>query len=157
MKLIVKEKKPRYVKPASIKELEQLHFDCKRTQYHDTPVRYLVKNTFRDDTANGLTKCIIAWLKIQGYFAARVNTTGIYSKRLNKYIYSGSTKGMADITAVIDGKHVSIEVKVGRDKPRPEQLKVQKRIEDSGGIYIFVHSFDEFLEKIKKEKYEKNI
>jgi predicted transcriptional regulator len=56
---------------------------------------------------------------------------------------------MADITAVVNGRHVSIEVKTGRDKPRLEQMKVKRQIEHTGGIYIFAHSFDEFLEQIQ--------
>jgi Holliday junction resolvase len=57
---------------------------------------------------------------------------------------------MADITAVVNGKHVSIEVKTGRDKPRPEQMKVKQQIEHAGGIYIFVRTFEDFLEQIQQ-------
>jgi hypothetical protein len=56
---------------------------------------------------------------------------------------------MADITAVVNGRHVSIEVKTGRDKPRPEQMNVKRQIEDAGGIYIFVRTFEDFLEQIQ--------
>jgi hypothetical protein len=101
---------------------------------------------FRDDTANGLTSLIIAWLKVNKYFAARVNTMGIYDVKRGIWRKSGSTLGMADITAVIDGKHISIEIKAGHDKPRPDQLKVQNDVIVSGGCYLFVHSFDEFLQ-----------
>jgi hypothetical protein len=56
---------------------------------------------------------------------------------------------MADITAVIKGQHVSIEVKYGRDRIRPEQMKVKQEIEEAGGRYIIASSFDNFLEQIK--------
>jgi hypothetical protein len=90
----------------SIKELERLHYADKQAKHPDIKPSYLPKTTFRDDSANGLTKCIVAWLQLHGYFA-------------------------------------------GRDKPRPEQLRAKREIEHAGGIYIFVHSFDEFLEQIK--------
>jgi hypothetical protein len=61
---------------------------------------------------------------------------------------------MADITAVVNGRHVSIEVKTGRDKPQPEQMKMKSQIEHAGGMYIFVHSFDEFLEQIQRLEYQ---
>ncbi len=136
----------RYIKPDSIKELERLHFECKQKKHPDVP--YLVKTKFRDDTANGLTKCITAWLQIHGHFAGRVNTTGTYNSKLGKYIHSGSKKGMADITAVIRGKHVSIEIKTGKDRMRPEQIKVKQEIEAAGGVYIVASSFDNFLHQI---------
>jgi hypothetical protein len=141
--------KPRYNKPASIKDLERLHYADKQAKHPDIPKAYLPKTAFRDDSANALTKCIVAWLQLHGCFAGRVNTTGTYNHKLRKYIHSGSRKGMADITAVVNGRHVSIEVKTSRDKPRPEQMKAKQEIERAGGIYIFVHSFDEFLEQIQ--------
>ena len=143
-----KKAKPGYKKPESIKELERLHFEAKKTLHPDTP--YLVQTKFRDDTANELTRCILGWLKLNGHFGARVNTMGTYNAKLGKYIRSGSKKGMADITAVINGKHVSIEVKTGRDKIRLEQMKVKSEVEAAGGVYIVASTFDDFLEQIKK-------
>jgi VRR-NUC domain. len=150
----LREKKPKrkpkapYRKPDSVKELEQLYFEQKRMRNPDMP--FPVKTKFRDDSANGLTRCITAWLQLHGYFAGRVNTTGTYNQKLGRYIYSGSKRGMADVTAVINGRHVSIEIKYGKDRIRPEQLKVKKEIEAAGGVYIIASSFDGFVEKIKR-------
>jgi Holliday junction resolvase len=77
---------------------------------------------------------------------------GTYSKKMGKYVRSGSKKGMADITSIINGKHVSIEIKTGRDKMRPDQLKVRDEVEAAGGIYIVASTFDNFLEQIKNQK-----
>ena len=137
-----------YIKPASVKELEKLHFECKKQKHPDVP--YILQTKFRDDTANGLTKCITSWLELNGYFSARINTTGTYNSKLGKWIYSGSKKGMADITAILKGKHISVEIKSGKDKPRPEQLKVKQEVEAAGGVYIFVRNFDDFLTQINK-------
>ena len=141
--------KPRYVKPSSVKELERLHFDRKCLNRPDLPCH--VKTIFRDDSANGLTRCITAWLQLHGCFAARVNTQGTYNQKLGRYIHSGSKRGMADITSVINGRHVSIEVKAGKDRLRPEQQKVKQEIESAGGVYLIVRSFDDFLEQINQK------
>jgi len=144
-----KQRKPLYRKPESIKELEQAYFEYECKKYPNFPNYARVVTKFRDDNANGLTRCIVKWLEMHQYFAGRVNTTGIYSQKLKKYIYSGSKRGMADVTAVIDGRHVSIEVKVGKDKMRLAQVEVKREIEQAGGVYIVASSFDNFLEQIE--------
>ena len=145
----VKKKQPktRYVKPQSLKELETLNFKAKQEKYPGNPA--VIKPSYRDDSANELTRSISAWLKLNGHFAARINTMGTYSTKLGKYIRSGSKKGMADLTAVVNGKHVSIEIKIGRDKMRPDQLRVKAEVEGAGGRYLVVHSFDDFLKQIQ--------
>ena len=142
-----KARKPPYRKPQSVKDLEEKLFELKKQKYVDSP--YLVKHKLRDDTANGLTKCICAWLKVNGYFGARTNTTGIYNAKLGRYIHSGSTKGQADINAVVGGRSIQIEIKIGKDKPRAEQLKVAEQVRNAGGQYLFIKSFDDFLGQIK--------
>ena len=142
--------KPPYRKPQSIKDFEEEYMRWHyRGKEHIFAPEMRIKLTFRDDKANGLTKLIEAWLKVNGHFGGRVNTQGNYSVKLGKFITSGSKKGMADITAVMNGRHVSIEVKIGNDKPREAQLEVQRQIQKAGGVFIFVSSFDDFLNQIK--------
>ena len=57
---------------------------------------------------------------------------------------------MADINAVVKGKSISIEVKIGKDKIRESQLKVKREIEAAGGVYLIVRSFDDFLEQFEQ-------
>jgi len=139
-------RKQPYSKPDSLRQLERLHLERKNAK---RPGFAHIKTTFRDDSANALTRSITAWLQLHGHFAARVNTTGTYNQKLKKYIHSGSRRGMADITAVINGRHVSIEIKHGKDRILPEQLKVKSEIEQAGGIYIIASTFDNFLQQIK--------
>lgn len=137
--------KPRYVKPDSIKKLEQ---DYKAWHYsqRNIPDKLHMDFKFVDNTANGLTKAIMTYLKINGHFAARINSGATYDPRLGIYRKgSGATTGMADINAVVNGKSISIEVKIGKDKMRESQKIVKEQIEKSGGIYIFVRSFDDFI------------
>jgi hypothetical protein len=42
------------------------------------------------------------------------------------------------------------EVKVGRDRPRPEQLAEQQRERQAGGIYEFVSTPEQFFELFDK-------
>jgi len=143
-----KVRKPSYKKPQSIKQLEIQEFEYKKQRHPDNPA--VIKRSFRDDTANGLTNCVCKWLKINNYYGARVNTMGNYNPKLKKWVYSGSTRGAADINAIIDGKSIQIEVKAGKDKPRPEQLEVAEKVRSAGGYYIFVKTFDDFLGQIEK-------
>ena len=151
----------RYVKPASIVELERLHFEHKRKKHPDIPFPVQVK--FRDDTANGLTNAIIQYLQLHGHQAERINTMGRpidnsrtftdcigRQRRIGgvKWIPSGSTPGSADISATIGGRSVKIEVKIGRDQQSQAQKEYQRKVEQAGGAYMIATSFDSFLEQI---------
>jgi hypothetical protein len=88
---------------------------------------------------------------MHSHFAARINSGAVYDQRLGIYRKgSGATAGMADVNAVMGGKSVSIEVKIGKDKIRESQLKVKAQIEQAGGVYIIVRSFDDFLQQIEE-------
>lgn len=66
----------RYCKPEALKELENSLFEKKRTRHPNIPQHYLVKDQYRDDTANSLTKCIIPYIQTNGGQCERINTTG---------------------------------------------------------------------------------
>lgn len=94
--------------------------------------------------ANGLTKFITNFLFWKGHRATRVNVQG---RMVNgKWIPSSTRKGTADISATIKGRSVMIEIKVGSDKPRLEQLQEQQRERMAGGIYEFISTPEMFLE-----------
>ena len=58
----------------------------------------------------------------------------------------GTTKrGTADIHAVIGGRHVSIEVKAGRDRMSDAQHKTKAAIESCGGVYYIARDFESFI------------
>jgi hypothetical protein len=154
-----KKRKP-YWKPEAVRELEQMDFEFR---YRDSilPDHVRSYNRFRDDTANGLTKCILAYLKLHGAFASRINTTGIYRNDIKKFVPNTQKKGLADISATYRGVSIQIEVKVGRDKMSASQLQVKSDFEKSGGYWYtarnftdFKNWFDKVLENNKKfQKY----
>lgn len=63
-----------------------------------------------------------------------------------RWIHSTTRKGSADISATIRGRSVMLEIKIGNDKPRPEQLEEQRREIAAGGLYFFVKTPEDFLE-----------
>ncbi len=137
--------KEKYKKSEALKELEREFNEHKRKEHPTLPDHAFVYTKFRDDSANSLTSSIMAFLKLNGCYVQRVNTTGTWSQKLKKYIYSGSTRGAADLTAIIGkGKHVSIEIKFGQDKVSEKQKEVKAQIEAAGGIYYIARNYQEF-------------
>ncbi len=148
-----------YIKPESVKELERKADEFQFAKYPNFP--YPVKSKYRDDTANSLTKCVIDWIKLNGYQAERINTTGrMIDERHNvedvtgktrqigsiRWVYSTTTKGSADISATIRGRSVKIEIKVGRDVQSDAQRHYQSEVERAGGVYLLIHNFTEFYD-----------
>ena len=118
---------------------------------------YLEPKYPKVDAANGLTTFICNFLHWKGHRATRVNVSGrlVDAKEkqasgnvigVKKWIPSSTRKGTADISATIKGRSVMIEIKVGRDKPRPDQLSEQIRERNAGGIYEFIGTPEQFFE-----------
>jgi pheromone shutdown protein TraB len=67
------------------------------------------------------------------------------------FIGSGMRKGIEDISAIINGKMVAIELKRKYKKGKDRQSKWQKQrqleVESAGGEYWIVESFDDFYTK----------
>jgi Holliday junction resolvase len=135
---------------------QDYEFRCSKTKMRSD---YVIKNKFTDDTANSLTKSIIAKLQLDGWQAERISTTGRYiddtkivtdvmgyKKKIGsgKYIPGSGTKGSADISATIKGLSVKIEVKM-KDVQSEFQKVYQENIERAGGIYFIARDYDEFM------------
>jgi hypothetical protein len=149
-------------KDNALHKLRDLDYQIRKEKYSHVPDYAITKRHFDDTTSNGLTNCIISWLLLKGHYATRVTTTGrqiqgaavtdvIGRTRIMKstWIPGTTRKGTADVHASINGKHVSIEVKIGRDKMSEKQLKTKEIVEASGGLYYIAHSFTDFLEFYK--------
>lgn len=117
------------------------------------------KVKYTDKTANGLTKCIVDWINLNGGQAERISNTGRYidNKKIvtdvlgirrqigsGQYIKGTGTNGTADISATINGRSVKIEVKM-KDKQSDAQKRYQESIESAGGQYWIAHDFGEFI------------
>lgn len=108
---------------------------------------------YNDRTANGLTKAVIDFIRFNGGDAQRINTTGAMRKVKGRmqWTKSGVRRGAADIHAIIKGRAVSIEIKIGRDKMSNDQHKERERIEKAGGLYFIARSMGEFIQWYEKQ------
>jgi hypothetical protein len=137
-----KKPKPAYRKPEAVKELEQLANDEARQLHPTNP--HLAPRTFRDDSANGLTACIVKYITLLGGFASRINNGGNYNTKLRRFIPGTSRRGLADIMATYRGKSLHIEVKAGKDRQSEAQRKIEAEVIRSGGFYYLARDFESF-------------
>jgi hypothetical protein len=136
--------------------LLDFHYKHMKVKYPNFPEYAIPKKVWSDNSANGLTKCVIDLINYEGYQAERISTQGTYvegakikvgenERQLKgKYIPTQGTKGSADISATIRGRSVKIEIKQ-KDKQSDVQKEYQASIERAGGIYIIVRDFDDFV------------
>ena len=140
--------KPRYQKPQAVKDLERQALDHFCREHPDFPEYAIPSQFYRDDTANGLTKCIVDYIRYNGGQAERVATIGMPEQRGGRIVWrkSNTTKGSADISATIAGRSVKIEVKIGHDLQSEAQRRYQASIERAGGLYFIAKDFTSFIE-----------
>ena len=103
---------------------------------------------YRDTTANGLTSAIIDFIIFSGGDAVRINCQGQVRKINGRMTWThGSTrKGISDIHAIFQGRHISIEIKIGNDKQSDDQVKESERVRRAGGRYYVAKNMESFLE-----------
>lgn len=156
----IKPRKPRNIKPQAVRELEELADIANAKAHPNMPERYLAKAKYRDDSANGLTRCIIDFIRLNGGQAERINTIGVpidHRRQVTDVLgrtrtigsvewrRGGGTVGSADISATIRCKAVKIEVKIGRDTQSPAQKEYQRQVEQAGGLYFIAKDFTSFV------------
>jgi hypothetical protein len=120
---------------------------------------------------NDIEKCIVKWFEMNGYIAERTKTQG---RRLGndvahhdflgkvqfvekaKFIPSTARNGSCYIKATCRDKaglpmSLAIEVKnvYTNDRIRPDQIKYKEQFEKSGGVYVVIRCFSEFVEWYK--------
>jgi hypothetical protein len=115
---------------------------------------------------NALTGAIVDYIRMQYGHAERVNNIARQVKSKSGamvHIPSANFRGTADIHAtkrksffdplsviphgIIFGQFVAIEVKTGKDKQSEAQAYYQSCVERAGGVYMIVHTFDDFLKQ----------
>jgi hypothetical protein len=139
--------------------LTMLYLEDTQRKYPNYPTRLLALPKYTDKTANGLTKCIVHFLNLNGHQAERISNTGrqldnrksvvdVLGRKQTigscKWIKGSGTNGTADISATIYGLSIKVEVKIGMDKQSNDQKLYQEQIESAGGVYIIAKSFEQF-------------
>lgn len=140
------------------KVLREKSRDFVSRKYPHVPAHGLPNKQIKTSSSNGLTSAVLQWLQLNGHWATRINTTGRWMpgqsvvdaigrtrQMQGQYIPGTTRNGTADIHSVINGRHISLEVKIGRDRMSEAQKATQRDIEASGGIYLVIRSFDEFM------------
>ncbi|WP_316743746.1 hypothetical protein [Pedobacter antarcticus] len=122
--------------------------------------RYIIGSKYNDKTANGLTKAIITFLNLSGMQAERINNMGRMVDRTKiitdsvgfkrsigsvEWQKGTGTRGTADISSVIKGLSVKIEVKIGKDVQSDHQKKYEESITQAGGVYLIAKEFGPFV------------
>ncbi len=155
-------KKANYRKSEAVKYLESIANEAAQKRYPNTPPKYLAPRTYRDDTTNGLTQCVIDFIRLNGGQSERISNTGrridtqitfcdvIGCQRTiggTHWINGSGTNGTADVSATIAGRSVKVEVKCAatHDRQSEAQRLYQQSIEQAGGIYVIASTFEQFL------------
>lgn len=94
-------------------------------------------------SANELQSFIMDHATWMGCHCNRINVSGRMVK--GKMIPSSTKKGTADLPLIIAGRSIHLEIKYGKDKPSPDQLKQQSQVRAAGGIYEFIHNVEEYF------------
>lgn len=142
-------------------KLQALEMELLTAKHPNMPPSYIPKTDWKDNSANSLTKCVIAYVQYMGGQAERISSQGQYREGAKIQVGSGeiahtkqlagkwtpgqSTKGTADISATIRGRSVKIEIKYGKDRQSDAQKQYQEMIEKAGGTYIIAKTFDDFV------------
>jgi len=149
-----------YRKSPAVKILEAMANEAKRFKYPSIEPAYLAPMVYNDNTANGLTRCIIDHLRLNNHQAERISNTGRTIDNSSSFVdvcgrvrIIGSTcwipgtgtNGTADISATINGKSVKIEVKIGKDRQSEAQKVYQHTVEKAGGVYVIAKDFESYL------------
>ena len=100
----------------------------------------------KSETANNLTRRIVAHVRANGGFATRLNSTGTYRADLKKFVSSQQVSGMPDVLACINGQFLGIEVKAGKDRLSDAQKQTHTALTDAGATIYVARDFDEFTQ-----------
>ena len=142
-----------------LQELKKIHCDSIRKKFPSLPESAICAGKYSDNSANALTKSIVAYITLSGGHATRVSSTGrqitkhrTEVKGSGKLVYIPGTtrKGTADIHAVWKGKHLSIEVKIGKDRQSEAQKQVEIEVNRAGGYYFIAKYFETFYQWINQ-------
>lgn len=96
------------------------------------------------ETANDLTRKIVAYFQDYGHFATRLQSTGTYRDDLKKFVPSQQRAGLPDVLAVVNAKAVFVEVKIGKDRLSEAQNSAIEDLENAGAVIYVAHTFEGF-------------
>ena len=146
----------------ALKRLKQAALNKITTERPNLPYPESFVHDYKVNSANGITRAVIDWIRFNGGQAERISVTGRMVDGTKKvtdvmghsrivgsvsYQKSSMTKGSADISATLPphGRSLKIEIKYGKDRQSQAQKQYEQSITGAGGIYLIVHTFEDFL------------
>lgn len=96
-------------------------------------------------TANQLTQYALKVLSFKGWHVWRQNNGGMFDPTKKVFRRGSSTPGISDVIGFnrSTGQFIAVEVKVGRDKLRPEQERFLADVEKAGGVAAVVRTLND--------------
>ena len=132
-----------YVKSEAVKGLEVMCDEYRKRRNQTAPKKY-----YSDKTAPELEKCIINYTHLKGHFAEKIQSMGrTIFKDQPIYVRNSNTTGQADLSLIVYGKAIKVEVKcrwTGDRYQNEAQKRYQRKVERAGGIYIIIRDFAQF-------------
>ncbi|MBD2752610.1 hypothetical protein [Spirosoma validum] len=132
------------INSSPLQRLADLEMAEKRRTHPNVPEHGRVKSKFVVKDSNSLTHAIKRCLELHGCYVTRVQSQGQWNQSLGRFTQSTTKRGTADLHAIIDGRHVSIEVKWGKDRLSADQKKTAAQVQQAGGLYLVVKDYDTF-------------
>ena len=107
----------------------------------------------RNMTANDLTKQILQYLDLVGVLAWRNNSGLLPDANGVRRIRAGAV-GSGDVLAVMppEGRFLSIEVKVGKDRVRDSQRDWNEKVRRRGGRAIVARSLQDVIDVVEEPR-----
>lgn len=97
-----------------------------------------------------LVRAIRLYISEIGGLSVKIDTPGLLYDKNGRPVKLGR-KGVLDIAAVVRGKAIWIDAKVGRDTLKPDQRKFAHAVARAGGIAFAAWSVDDVAGALKRE------
>lgn len=136
--------------PTNLKELNEFAMQWKEAKT-SLPKYAIVKPSFKDSSANELTKSVVwDFVNVRGGAAYRINNGAVYDAKRKAYRKGSVRRGVPDIIGVLDGHFFGIEIKYGNDRQSADQRTVELEINEAGGSYFIVRTYQDYLNKLNE-------
>lgn len=88
---------------------------------------------------------IISWLKLNGYFAFKIENGGVHNAKSGGHFFNHRTRlaGIADICLLVNATSVWLEVKSAIGKQSNHQKAFEQMVKESGNHYFLVRSIED--------------
>jgi len=137
-------------------DLSNLHYADQCVKHPSVPDYARTRKKYSDKTANGLTTAIVDFCNLSGHFAQRTGNEGRYrpgqvvtdvigrQRQMKGTWLPGHNNGAADVSLTMAGRIYFIEVKIGKDRQREDQVTFMNKVRNAGGVYEIVKTWEEF-------------